>query len=108
MKLFIVFAATKPELKAVQEEFKIQCSIVSSGNGWMNEELTLRWINEVISKFSFRKPLIAWDTYECHMTDAVKKQLHDITVESVEWCLVGAPSTYKHQMCHRISHLKHM
>ena len=41
----------------------------------------MRWINE--GKFSFRKHLLAWDTYECHMTDAVKKQLHDITVELV-------------------------
>ena len=40
-------------------------------------------MNEVISKFSFRKGLLAWDIYEYHMTDAVKKQLHDITVESV-------------------------
>ena len=49
----------------------------------MNEEFTLRWINVVVGKFSFRKRLLAWDTYEFHMTDADKKQLHDITIESV-------------------------
>ena len=37
----------------------------------MNEELTLRWSNEVIGKFSCSKRLLAWDTNECHMTDAV-------------------------------------
>ena len=89
MKPFIVFATAKYELKALHKEFKIQCSVASSGNGWMNEELTLRWINEVIGKFSFRKHLLAWGTYQCHMTDVVKKQLHDITNESVlvpGWC----------------------
>ena len=49
----------------------------------MNKELTLRWINKVIGKFSFKKRLLAWGTYECNMTDAVKKQLHDTTVEFV-------------------------
>ena len=83
MKPFIVFAATKRESKALYEEFKSKCSNASSGNEWMKEELTLKWINEVIGKFSFRKRLLAWDTYECHMTDVIKKQLHDITVESV-------------------------
>ena len=73
----------KLESKALHEEFRNQCSIASSGNGWMNEEVTLRWINEVIGKFSFKKRLLPWDTYKCHMTDAVKKQLHDITVELV-------------------------
>ena len=43
----------------------------------------MRWINKVIGKFSFKKRLLAWGTYECNMTDAVKKKLHDITVEFV-------------------------
>ena len=42
MKLSIVFAAAKRESKALHEEFRNQCSIASSGNGWMNEEVTLR------------------------------------------------------------------
>ena len=59
MKSFIVFAAAKRELKALHEKFKSQCSIASSGNGRMNEELTLRWIIEIIDKFSFRNHLLA-------------------------------------------------
>ena len=34
--------------RALHEEFKSQCSISSSGNGWMNEELTLRWVKEIL------------------------------------------------------------
>ena len=58
----------------------------------MNEELTLGWINEVTGKFSLRKCPPAWDIYEYHMTDAVKKQLHDIKVESV--LVIGGCTKY--------------
>ena len=40
MKPCIVSAVAKRESKALHKEFKSYCSIVSSGNGWMNEELT--------------------------------------------------------------------
>ena len=79
---FIVFTAAKRESKALHEEFKSQCSISSSGNGWMNEELTLRWVKEILGRFSFNKRLLAWDTYECHMTDNVKQELKDYKIDS--------------------------
>ena len=60
MKPFIAFSPpTKRELKALHEELKSHFSIASSRNGWMNEQPPLRWINEVIGKFSFRKDLLA-------------------------------------------------
>ena len=40
MKSLIDFAAAKRESEALHEEFKRHCSIASSGNGWINEELT--------------------------------------------------------------------
>ena len=67
-KPFIVFAGAKRESKSLHEEFKRRCSVASSANGWMNEELTLRWSDEVLGNFSFRKHLLAWDSYEAHMT----------------------------------------
>ena len=42
LKLFIVFAVAKRESKSLHKEFKIQCSVSSSTNGWMNEGLTMR------------------------------------------------------------------
>ena len=41
LKPFVVFAVAKHESKALHEEYKRQCSVASSTNGWMNEELTL-------------------------------------------------------------------
>ena len=57
--------------------------MASYANGWMNDELTLRWCNEILGQFSFRKRLLAWDSYEAHLTDNVKKALTKSKVETV-------------------------
>ena len=49
----------------------------------MNEELTLRWINEIVGTFAFNKRLLAWDSYEAHITEDVKLRLKEINTESV-------------------------
>ena len=56
--------------------------MASSANGWMNEDLTLRWCNEILGHFSFRKRLLAWDSFEAHLTDDVKKLLTKSKIES--------------------------
>ena len=53
LKPLIVFGAAKRESKALNDEFKPQCVIASSPNAWMNEDLTVQWINSVLGKFSF-------------------------------------------------------
>ena len=49
----------------------------------MNEELTLRWINEIVGKFAFSKRLLALDYYEIHITKDVKIRIKEINPESV-------------------------
>ena len=66
LKPFVVFAGAKRENKALHKEYKRQCSVASSANGWMNEELTLRWIYEIVGTFAFNKTLLA------HMTQDVQ------------------------------------
>ena len=83
LKPFVVFAGAKRESKSLHEEYKRQCSVPSSTNSWMNGELTLRWINEIIGKFAFRKRLLAWVSYEAHTTEDVKIRLKEINTESV-------------------------
>ena len=68
LKPFIVFAGAKREVKSLQQEFKNQCSVASSSNGWMNSDLTQRW-------FSFQQKLVAWGSYEAQLTDNVKRCL---------------------------------
>ena len=83
LKPFIVFKVAKRESKALHDEFNRKCLVATSANGWMNEDLTLRWCNEILGQVSFRKRLLAWDSYETHLTDDVKKSLTKSKIESV-------------------------
>lgn len=81
MKPFIVFIGAKREAKALDEEFKRHCRVASTANGWMNEELTLRYIEEILGRFAFGRRLLVWDSYECHITDSVNTKLREMKFE---------------------------
>ena len=55
LKPFIVFKGAKRERKSLHKELRGKCSVSSSANGWMNEELTLQWCSEILGQFSFHK-----------------------------------------------------
>ena len=57
--------------------------MASSANGWMNEELTFRWCNEILGQFFFSKSLLAWDSYDVRLTDNAKKVLTKSKIETV-------------------------
>ena len=44
LQSFIVFKAAKRDSKALDEEFKNRCVVQTSGDAWLNEELTLTWV----------------------------------------------------------------
>ena len=75
LKPFIVFQGAKREATVLNEEFKNRCVVASSSNGWMNEELVLKLLRQVLEMFSFKKRLFAWDTFEAHMTEYARKLL---------------------------------
>lgn len=82
---FIVSAGAKRESKTkiLYRDFKSQCSVVSSTNEWMNEYLTMRWINKIVGRFAFSKGLLSWDSYESHLTDPLKNLLTEMNNKSV-------------------------
>ena len=49
----------------------------------MNEELLTIWVKQVLGTFSFNRWLLAWDSYECHMTDSVRKDFEKMNVDIV-------------------------
>ena len=49
----------------------------------MNEELTLRWCDEVLGQFTFQKRLLAWDSSEAHITNKLKRKLTTSKTESL-------------------------
>ena len=83
LKPFIVFKGAKRESKALHDKFNRNCLVASYANGWMNEDLTLRCCYEILGQFSFRKRLLAWDSYEAHLSDDVKKLLTKSKIESM-------------------------
>ena len=72
---FVDFAGDKRESKALNDEFRTRCVVTSFANGRMNEELTIDWVKNIVGKFSFSRRLLAWDTYDAHLTDGVNKLL---------------------------------
>ena len=83
LKSFIIFKGAKRGSKSLRDEFHRQCSVASSANEWMNEELTLRWCNKILGQFSFSKRLLAWDSYEAHIIDNIKKALTKSKIKTV-------------------------
>ena len=72
---FIVFGVAKREPKSLHDKYKQQCSVAGSSNAWVNEELALKQCDEVLGQFKFQKRLLAWDSFEAHITDEVKRKL---------------------------------
>ena len=81
MNPFIVFKGAKRELAVLNDRFKGWCMVTSSSNGWMNEELVLSYLRKILGMFTFQKRLLAWDTFEAHMTEAVKKLLKEMKTD---------------------------
>ena len=83
LKPFIVFGGAKREVEALNKEFRTRCVVASSSNAWMNEDLTVRYVETVLGKFSFARRLLAWDSFECHTMDSIKKIFKDSKVNPV-------------------------
>ena len=81
MNPFIAFKGAKGELAVLNDCFKGWCVVTSSSNGWMNEELVLPYLRKILRMFTFQKRLLAWDTFEAHMTEAVKKLLKEMKMD---------------------------
>ena len=42
-----------------------------SKNSWMNDGLTIEYLNSLIGAFSLYKRLLVWDAYKCHTSELV-------------------------------------
>ena len=83
LKLFIVFKGGKRDVEKLKKEYGNKCIIASSANGWMDTDLTLSWTNTVLGQFSFKRRLLAWDTYECHLMPVVRASLKAKNIDTV-------------------------
>ena len=49
-----------------------------SKNGWMNDALTVEYLNSLIGAFSFYKRLLVWDAYKCHISELVRAHIRSL------------------------------
>ena len=72
LKPFVVIPAKK-----VKKELSSIPGVVvaATSNGWMNGETTSDWLQTVWTKFTFSKQMLVWDSFICHISDAMKEQL---------------------------------
>ena len=62
LKPFVVFKGVRP----IPELMRFPRVVVRlSSNAWMNEELTLEWLDSVWGRLSFQRRLLIWDAYRC-------------------------------------------
>ena len=67
---FIVFKGMRYGAEFMQ---KISCVVVGfNNNGWINERLTIAWVQRAYGTFNFASRLLLWDAYKCHHTATVK------------------------------------
>ena len=57
---FIVFKGVRPIAALAKVPGVVVCY---SRNGWMNEELTVKWVDSVWGRLSFCRRLLVWDAF---------------------------------------------
>ena len=78
---FIVF---KGKRRDKQADKVIRVVVEYSDNGWMNEELTERWVKVIWRlRHDNSQRLFLWDSYKCHKTDRVKSLLSSRNTDTV-------------------------
>ena len=80
LKPMVVFRGAVRECKVLCQEFRTQAVIARSPKGWMNTELTLQ---QVIGAFPSKRRLLAWDSHECYIEDAIKMSLTTKKIDTV-------------------------
>ena len=72
LKPFVAFKGKGTRL--IKELQKIPGIVVSS-NGWMNNSLTIDYLQSIIGSFSFSKCLLILDAYKCHTGTSTRSQV---------------------------------
>ena len=82
MSNVIAMDSGKRDVKRMNEgrDLSRKCAIRSSTNDWMNESLTVEWVQYVEGRFFFSPRFLVWDACKCHMTNEVKDALRRYSV----------------------------
>ena len=71
LKPYVVFFGGSRKVKQLNESGCMSGVIATTSvNGWMNDDLTTDYLRRVIGKFAFKKRILVWDAYRCHLSEA--------------------------------------
>jgi hypothetical protein len=81
--------------RCIKDIVAMGVSATFSENGWMNEDVAIKWIDDVIvPHLNGGKGCLIWDIFKAHMTPAVKEHLANCNIKVV---YVPASMTWKRQ-----------
>ena len=86
LKPNIVFPEHKCEVQNLAKDpaIKNRCYVVSTTNGWMNENTTIDWVENFLKTFTFgKRRLFAWDSFRAHLVQSVKEFLNKGKIDPV-------------------------
>lgn len=72
LKPFVVFKGKGTQLMRKWLGYVV---IYFSKNCWVNDGLTVEYLNSLIGAFSFYKRLLAWDAYKCHTNELFQRHM---------------------------------
>jgi hypothetical protein len=75
-KPYVVFLGGSRKVKELNATKRLSGNIVTcSVNGWMNDDLTKDYLQRVIGKLAFKRRILVWDAYRCHLSKSTKEEL---------------------------------
>lgn len=77
-----ILLKNKRPIKEIVNKFKNQLYLCWAGRTFFNDELTSEYLQKIIGSSMFGKRLLAWDSYRCHISDATKKQLKKLQIDT--------------------------
>ena len=72
LRPYVIFKGVRPISELDKEPGVV---VAYSKNGWMNEKLTIDWVERGWGRLSFGRRLLVWDAYKCHLMKTVMDSL---------------------------------
>ena len=79
VKPYVVFPGHKGEVQNLKKDAAIEnrCYVESTVNGWMNENTTIDWVENVLKTFTFvKRRLFACGSFRAHLVQSVKELIN--------------------------------
>lgn len=78
---FVLLNRKRPD-PSIEKRFKNELNLVWSGKTWFDDELTSLYLDRTFGSMSFKKRLLVWDSFRCHISEQTKKKLKAIKLDS--------------------------